>query len=292
MKMQKQIDRERIFGKTPDMVTYRLKHTLTHLEEEPPMKKKSVSILVIALLLVLAGVAYAAGAGGLKWYYENRVDYAGRLPADLQERIQTDIPQTEEEENPLATVVVTGAAWLGKGIDTSYPNHDVLDIHINAIVRDSGTYEMVDSSCIDADGVRAEPERIEENPEFADRFEEAWMWAYGKKGPLDVVMKDATKALLIYGRMTDCDIWVEGRKDVPLPIHSYDMYMDEETGQVVANYNLRFDEGEIAQLWQYADKEGNIKLVYESWAAPFVDIPNEPQWENGTVTFSIKLPQQ
>ncbi len=100
MKPQQRIERERVFGPTPEVVARRLSYTLNHLEEEPPMKKGSIPVLVLVLLLVLAGVAYAAVTGGLKTYYDNRFDYGGRLPQDVEQRIQTDIPQSGEG-NPL-----------------------------------------------------------------------------------------------------------------------------------------------------------------------------------------------
>lgn len=288
MKSQQRIERERVFGPTPEIVKRRLRHTLHHVEEEPPMKKRSIPILVFVLLLVLAGIAYAAVTGGLRSYYENRFNYGDRLPEDVEQRIQTDIPQSGDG-NPLAQVTVTDAAWLGKGLDINAPDSETLDIHINATVKDPDTYEMVDGPSIDVDAARGEDER-REHPEYGDRADEAWLWAYGTHGPLDQVMKDPGKQLLLFGRVADGDLWLEGDEETPLPIASYDLFVDAETGAVAVNYTLQFTDGELAALRTHADADGYVKLVYQSWAAPFTDGAQASEGEVGTTTFSIHLP--
>ena len=253
------------------------------------MKKRSIPILVLALVLVLAGIAYAAVTGGLKSYYENRFDYGGRLPRDIEQRIQSDILQSGGS-NPLADVTVTGAAWLGKGLDIDNPDSETLNIHISASVKDPSKYEMVDGSAIDVDCARGEDER-REHPQYGDRADEAWLWAYGTHGPLDKVMKDPTKQLLLFGQWTtDGHLWIASAKNEPLPYSSYDLWVDGETGDVVVFYSFRFNDTELAALREHADAEGYVDLVYQSWAAPFADEAVEPEGEIGTTTFSIKLP--
>ena len=252
------------------------------------MRKRSIPVLVLVVLIVLAGVAYAAVTGGLKWYYDTRFDYGGRLPQDVEQRIQADIPQSGEG-NPLANVTVTGAAWLGEGLDIDNPDSETLNIIIHAKVKDSTKYEMVHGMAIDVDCARDEDER-REHPQYGDRADEAWLWAYGTYGPLDKVMKDPAKQLLLFGRGYGGDLWIDGAKDEPLPLSSYDSLVDDETGDVVVFYSLRFSNAELEALRKHADADGYVKLMYESWAAPFADEAFAPEGETGTITFSIKLP--
>lgn len=252
------------------------------------MKKRSIPVLVFVLLVVLAGVAVAAITGGLKTYYENRFDYGGRLPEDVEQRIQTDIPQSGEG-NPLANVTVAGAAWLGKGLDIDNPDNETLDINIHATVKDPGKYEMVHGMAIDVDCARGEDER-REHPVYGDRADEAWLWAYGTYGPLEQVMKDPSKQLLLFGRVSDGDLWIDGAQDEPLPMPSYDLLVDDETGDVVVLYSFRFNVSELEALRKHADADGYVKLMYQSWAAPFVDGSASQEGEIGTTTFSVKLP--
>ena len=286
MKQLNRIERERVFGSVPEVVERRMSYALKHLEEEAPMKKRTIPVLVLVLLLALVGIAYATVSSGLKWYYENRFNYGGMLPEDVQQRIQSDIFQSVNVENPFAHVVITGAAWMGEDV---YQDRETLDIHIKATVKQPEKYEMVHVYAIDVDGARGEEER-REHPQYGDRADEAWLWAYGSYGPLDQIMKEPDKELLLYGEWSENILWVEGAKGFPLSVASSDMYMDEETNEVIVNYNLRFTEEDIQTLRTYADAHGNITLGYESWAAPYWQYPDEPKGETGIITFSIKLP--
>jgi hypothetical protein len=290
MKPQKRIERERLFGPTPQVVTRRLHYALNHLEEEKQMKKRTVPVLAIILVLALAGVAYAAVSGGLKWYYENRFDYGGNLPQDVVERIQSGLRQGGEG-NPLAHVTIDGAAWLGKGLGGSDPTAEVLDIHVRASAKDPARYEMAGANAIDTDAARGEEER-REHPEYGDRADEAWLWAYGTHGPLDKVMKDPTKQLLLFGNQASFDdFWIVGAEDMPLPMFSSDEFVDGETGEVGVNYSFAFSDAEFKALREHADEDGTVTLVYRSWAWPFVDGAAEPEWTAGTTMFSIRLPE-
>lgn len=285
------IAREQVYGPIPEVVARRLAYTLENLEEEPRMKKRSISVLVAVLLLVLAGLAYAAVTGGLQWYYKTYVDYGGRLPQDVAQRIQEDIPQ-ETRENPLVNITVVGAAWLGQGLDPNAPDNEVLDILIRASVKDPDRYEMVHSGAIDTDGVRGEEERLE-HPLYAHRADEAWLWANGTHGPVDQVMRDPSKELLLFGKEHTApgveEMWAEWAQGVPPAVSSY-MLQDEETGEVVANYSLSFSPKAMEDLREHADQEGYVTLVYRSWAGPFVDRDPNPQGETGLTAFRVKLP--
>ncbi len=286
MKRQ-QISRERVYGPIPEAVSRRLAYTLEHLEEEPQMKKRSIPVLVAVALLVLAGLAYAAVTGGLQWYYETRFDYGGNLPRDVAQRIQSDIPQ-QTRENPLVNVAVVGAAWLGQGLDANSPDSEVLDILIRAWMKDPDRYEMVPDGAIDTDGARGEEERLE-HPLYAHRADEAWLWANGTHGPVDQVMKDSAKELLLF-RVNIDDLWAEWAYGVPLPMSSYDAFIDEETGEVMVNFSLGFSQEAMTALREHADSEGYVTLVYRSWAGPFVDLDPNPRGETGLTTFRVKLP--
>jgi hypothetical protein len=285
---QQRIARERIFGPTPEVVTRRLTYALNHLEEEPPMKKRSVPILVFILLLILAGVAYAALTGGLEWYYETYFNYGGGLPQDIAQRIQNDVPQTGEE-NPLVNVIVAGATWLGKGLGPNLPDSEMLNIMIRASAKDTDTYEMVPSQSIDADGARGDEER-RQHPEYGNRADEPWLWAYDTYGPLDRVMKEPKKQLLIFGRSQDGDFRIKGVPEAPLSVAFYDMQADSDTGEVVILYGFELNDQELKALRAYADADGYVELSYTSWAVPFTGEAQDAKGETGVTTFRIELP--
>ena len=287
MKPQERIVRERVFGSTPDIVANRLAHTLNHLEEEVPMKRKNVSILAIVILLVFVGAAYAAISHGLKSYYETRFDYGGRLPEDVDERIQSNLPQSNEG-NPLVYTSVSGAAWLGGGLYGS--EEETLNLQIRATARDTEKYELVHGFSIDVDGARGEEERLED-PRYGDRADEPWMWAYDTYGPIDQVMKDPSKELLLFGNINEERIHVQGEVGWFLEAPSVDMFTDRETGEAVIVYSLQFDAEEMAALRSCADEQGKITLTIESWAGVFSDSSAWDSGESGLITFRIKLPE-
>lgn len=283
--MKRHITREKLFGPTPDSFTQRLKNTLNQIEEDKPVKKSfSVPILALVLVLLLAGVALAA-MRGLPWYYENRFDYGGKLPQDVAQRIQTDLNQ--RGDHPLAHVTVTGVAWLGNAMWETEDVVETLDVNIRAAVKDEDTYEMVGAMSIDVDGARGGQER-REHPQYGSRANEPWLWAYGKHGPLDQVMKDPTKQLLLFSGMKDERLQVDGEA-VRVGDHSFDILVDDEAGEVVCQYSFPLSQAEMATLRAHANEEGYVTFTIESVAQAFGD-NGETQPVTAVFTFEVKLP--
>jgi hypothetical protein len=286
-----QIARAKVFGTTPEVVKQRLTHTLNNLKEEEPMKKHiSAQVIVLVILALLTGVAYAAVSGGMQWYLKNRFDYSGNLPKDLDQRIQSNIKQSGE--NPMANVTIDGVAWLGKGLGNDNPQLETLDINIRASIKEPDKYEMVNGWSIDVDGARGDEER-REHPKYGNRADEAWLWAYDTYGPIDAVMKDPKKQLILYDYSCDNNIWVPGASFMLTRDH-WDMLEDDQTGEVICNYSYGLSEAQMKDLRKLADSEGYVTFMYESRVSVYAD-----EYANGnlsaapiigTITFSVKLP--
>ena len=286
-----QIDRVKVFGTTPEVVKQRLTHTLSNLKEEEPMKKHiSVPIMIFIILALIAGVAYATVSGGLQWYYKNRFDYGGNLPKDLDQRIQSNIKQSGE--NSMANVAIDGVAWLGKGLDINNPHMETLDINIRASIKEPDKYEMVNGWSIDVDGARGDKER-REHPKYGNRADESWLWAYDTYGPIDEVMKDPQKQLILYDYFCDGNMWVPGASFILMREH-WDMLEDNRTGEVICNYSYGLSEAQMNDLRKLADNDGFVTFMYESRVSVYADKCANGNLSAtpiiGTITFSVKLP--
>lgn len=80
------------FGAAPDAYVDDMRHTLAHVEEAEPMKKRTIQtvVLAFALVLLLASVGLAVA------HNQGLLDFIGRnntLPENIEEMLQKDIDQ-------------------------------------------------------------------------------------------------------------------------------------------------------------------------------------------------------
>lgn len=224
----REVDLDRAFPGTPLVFSDRVEQTLHALKEEP-MKRFTLrtAALTAAILLALAGIAYAAIHYGQEWYYDTRYTaYEEHKPEKykaVMDNLQTGIPQ--EVTGPAAEWVdfhVLDAAWA--------PDQHVMTISMLATVKDDKTYEMHTIQEMDTDG--ATVGRID--PDDEESRMDHWLWTYKGFGLPKDVMIDPQKQLLII------DVWSNiliGDTDVPLP-HSTSDYFTTQEGPVYANFEM------------------------------------------------------
>lgn len=235
MKQQKQIERERVFGAVPQMITHRVSYALDHLEEERPMKKRFVPILVLITLVALAGVAYAAITVGLEWYYSNRFDaYREHAPEKyraIMENLQTNVPQEDiSDAQGLVSLTVQDYAW----VDTQ----QVFTLSMAARATMPNEYELHPMMALDTDGLHSGSELDPDEPESRT---EHWLWT--KKGcglPKDVMLDPAKKLLLV-----DFENLLIGDTDIEFRMTSSDMFAIEDGASIgVMEIDLRWSDDE------------------------------------------------
>jgi hypothetical protein len=269
---------QRLFGKTPQNFSLRVEQTLHGLKEEKTMKKGISGVLVTALvLLVLCAAAFAAVQGiGLDWFYKNV--YSNRpLPSNVDKAIQNDIAQTSV--HPLLDMKVESAVWLPKGYDANSPEDRVLEILVSIKPKDPTLYEVHPWDSMNADGYR-------------DERKEDYIQTPKGMGPVEEMMTDPKKTLLLFGGQTDHPFTVYNSPGFMLfPSVWYSSHDPE--GNVLFYYSCPINDTLLdCMRARYANAENMITLNYSDsswlWNAKGYTKGNT---QEGSITFQIKLPE-
>lgn len=223
-----QIDLDRAFPETPAAFSRRVEQTLLSLKEEPMKKFTLRAVALTALLiLLLAGIAYAAIQFGQEWYYDTRFPaYQEHQPEKHQaimDNLQKDIAQ--EISGPAAQLVevrVLDVSWA----DTQ----EVMTLSMVATPRDPKTYELYSLWEIDADGALVG--EIDPNDEESRLHH--WLWTPKGHGLPQDVMVDPAKQLLLVDLGGPLLI---GDSQASLPKFSFDGFTTQE-GPVMAVLEL------------------------------------------------------
>ena len=226
----REVDLDRAFPGTPQVFSDRVEQTLHALKEEP-MKRFTLrtAALTVAILLALAGIAYAAIQFGQEWYYDTRFTaYQEHEPEKhkaIIDNLQTDLPQ--EVTGPAAEWVDLRIQDLSWAADQS-----VVTLSMVATVRDEKAYELHSRWEMDTDGALVG--RID--PEDEESRMDHWLWTYKGFGLPKDVMIDPAKQLLLIELSEELFI---GDTAAVLPGYSYDVFTTQE-GPVmsVVEYNL------------------------------------------------------
>ena len=228
---------DRAFGSTPALFDERIHQTLLSLKEEKPMKRFTLrAALVTALVLALLGsIAYAAFTQGMDWYYNNRFTaYQEHEPEKYQAILENRRAVTMQRgsEDELIAVTVQEAAWV--------PEKRFLSIILSAVPKDGSQYELHPLWNLDADGACV-GEGGETNPE-SDGVDRAvhWLWTQKGFGPLEQVMNDPAKQLLLF----DANEAYLGKMEDELPLmgdgSSIDAFVGDN-GEVITVLEIQMD---------------------------------------------------
>jgi hypothetical protein len=252
----------------------RLECTLAGLKEKKKMKKGASGVLVAALvLLVLCAAAFAAVQGiGLHWYYRNI--YSNRsLPSNVDQAIQNDIAQASE--HPLLDMKVESAVWLPKGYDAKSPEDRILEILISVRPKDPALYEVHPWDSMNADGGR-------------DERGEDYIQTPKGVGPVQEMMIDPNKTLLLYGGLNDPPFTVN---NMPIPL-SVDDYSHDPEGNVLCYFICVLNDTYFDRIKSHADAGNMITIDYKdsSWLYNAQGDTNGKTQE-GSITFRVKLPE-
>lgn len=228
----REIDLDRAFAKTPPVFSGRVEKTLLTLKEEPVKKLTTRTLaLALAIVLLVAGIAYAAIHYGQEWYFNNRGTYLRDHKPDVYQAVldnlQTDIAQ--EVTGPageLVTLKVQDAAWV--------EDKQVVTVGMLAGVRDAVSYELHATISMDTDGAMVgwiDPEDEESRMDH-------WLWTEKGFGLPKDTMLDPTKQLLL---IELDDFTYIGDTQAQLPSSSYDVFTTKE-GSVMAlrTYDLSY----------------------------------------------------
>ena len=260
----REIDLNQAFKPTPEVFSRRVEQTLRSIGEEKKMKRftAKTAALSMALLIALAGIAYAAIHFGQPWYYDNRFDayqkYEPKKYQAIMDSLQKDLSQ--EVTGPAAALVslqVPDAAWV--------PAQGLATLSMLAQPLDEKAYELHSLWEMDVDGALVG--RID--PQEEDSRVDHWLWTEKGHGlPRDVMLDPGKKLLLI-------DLGGEmyiGDTQATLPGYSFDAFTTKE-GPVMAvtEYNLAMlEESTVREMFRLGetpegmDREEYLKQQEES----------------------------
>lgn len=186
---------DRAFGRTPALFDERIHQTLLSLKEEKNMKHFTLraALVTVLVLALLGSIAYAAFTQGMDWYYNNRFTaYQEHEPEKYQAILENRQAVTVQSgpEDELIAVTVQEAAWVAE--------KRFLSIILSAVPKAGAQYELHPLWNLDADGAYI-GEGGETNPE-SDGIDRAvhWLWTQKGFGPLEEVMDDPAKQLLLF----------------------------------------------------------------------------------------------
>jgi len=172
-----------------------LVHSLPAQKEETKVKRLAVSTVLAWVLLaaLLCATAYAVINYGMEWYYNNRFTaYQQYEPEKYQAILENKQAVTVQNSRPddLISVAVQEAAWV--------PEKRFLSIILSAVPKDAARYELHPMWNLDLDGSYI-GEGGDESPD-SDGIDRAvhWLWTEKGFGPIDQVMSDPGKQLLLF----------------------------------------------------------------------------------------------
>ena len=217
------------FGQMPQAFTARIDQTLRHLEEEKPMKRLTLRMVLLTALLLalLSGIACAVVSQGMEWYYHNRFTAYQEYEPQKHEAIlnhRQAVQVQEGMEDPLVSVQVCEASWVQE--------HEMLVISLAAVPVDGGAYELHPAWNLDADGSYVGAESLAEYADDPEARAEHWLWTEKGFGPVGQTMSDPAKTLLLFEAADACLGAMKENLSMMISDSSMDCYVNEN-GEVM-----------------------------------------------------------
>lgn len=212
------MDLNSAFKPTPQVFHQRVEQTLCQLKEEPVKRfTLRTAALTAALVLLLAGIAYAAVQLGQEWYYDTRYtnfkEHKPELHQAIMENLQTDIPQqVSGEAAQLVQVTVQDVAWADE--------KDVMTLSILAEPKTPNDMELHSAWSMDVDGALVG--EIDPDDEESRLFH--WLWTEKGFGLPEEVMLNPEKQLLLLE--LDYRTFIGGT-EAEMPSHGGDSFTTE-----------------------------------------------------------------
>ena len=270
------LSHQHVFGETPEIFTARVTRTLTDVKEDKSMKKGFSGALIAAVvLMLLCAAALAAVNGvGLDWFYKN-IFHTPTLPENVDQIMQSDIPQETIEENPFLNLKVESAVWLPKEYDMNYPNERTLEVLFSATPKDPTQYEVHPWQNLNGDG---------------DNGADVLQTKKGH-GPIHDMMTDFNKKLLLFGTYREDLLTMPNTLGVEFSTsffhHSYD-----DAGNALCYFSFHMSDSMIDRLKTYADDNNMVSLLYTDYSWLWNEQGDTVgHTQKGTVSFQIKLPE-
>lgn len=261
---------QNVYGDVPPATHAAFQRALSSPERtkgETIVKKRivAVPVLVVLLVLLVGGAAYAAVSEVMNWYYTNRFDIRERYPEQyetMMNHVITDIPQEQSKDDTII-VRVPEAIWVPENGTRSISaiaepiNRDEVELHPLWNLDADGSYV----------GSSYDPDTLEEGSE--DRPDH-WLWTEKGCGPVLEMMEDPSKQLLLIDFTS---------------FYSLDA-LDYENGSVLFMLEDTMSQEKLDACRVEGGWEMPLRLAYTLWAYdPETD--DVDYYSNGTVTLTL-----
>lgn len=261
---------QNVYGDVPPATHAAFQRALSSPERtrgETTVKKRivAVPVLVVLLVLLVGGAAYAAVSEVMNWYYTNRFDIRERYPEQyetMMNHVITDIPQEQSKDDTII-VRVPEAIWVPEDGTRSISaiaepiNRDEVELHPLWNLDADGSYV----------GSSYDPDTLEEGSE--DRPDH-WLWTEKGCGPVLEMMEDPSKQLLLIDFTS---------------FYSLDA-LDYENGSVLFMLEDTMSQEKLDACRVEGGWEMPLRLAYTLWAYdPETD--DVDYYSSGTVTLTL-----
>lgn len=263
---------QNVYGDVPPATHAAFQRALSSPERtrgETTVKKRimAVPVLVVLLVLLVGGAAYAAVSEVMNWYYTNRFDIRERYPEQyetMMNHVITDIPQEQSKDDTII-VRVPEAIWV--------PEDGTRSISAIAAPINPDEVELHPLWNLDADGSYVgssyDPDTLEEGSE--DRPDH-WLWTEKGCGPVLEMMEDPSKQLLLIDFTS---------------FYSLDA-LDYENGSVLFMLEDTMSQEKLDACRVEGGWEMPLRLAYTLWAYdPETD--DVDYYSSGTVTLTLYI---
>lgn len=263
---------QNVYGDVPPATHAAFQRALSSPERtrgETTVKKRivAVPVLVVLLVLLVGGAAYAAVSEVMNWYYTNRFDIRERYPEQyetMMNHVITDIPQEQSKDDTII-VRVPEAIWVPENGTRSISaiaepiNRDEVELHPLWNLDADGSYV----------GSSYDPDTLEEGSE--DRPDH-WLWTEKGCGPVLEMMEDPSKQLLLIDFTS---------------FYSLDA-LDYENGSVLFMLEDTMSQEKLDACRVEGGWEMPLRLAYTLWAYdPETD--DVDYYSSGTVTLTLYI---
>lgn len=264
---------QNVYGDVPPATHAAFQRALSSPERtrgETTVKKRivAVPVLVVLLVLLVGGAAYAAVSEVMNWYYTNRFDIRERYPEQyetMMNHVITDIPQEQSKDDTII-VRVPEAIWV--------PENGTRSISAIAAPINPDEVELHPLWNLDPDGSYLGDD-YDPNADYGEDSEERpdhWLLTEKGFGPVLEMMEDPSKQLLLIDFTS---------------FYSLDA-LDYENGSVLFMLEDTMSQEKLDACHVEGGWEMPLRLAYTLWAYdPETD--DVDYYSSGTVTLTLYI---